>query len=109
MFHNAVWGYLSRRGQPGAYGRASLYTVYAARVTAVLGVIFALFIMDNGPHLWLAFIFAWAWTGAESLRRQIQAGGAEDHIFGYDFSRGYTSLGEDPPPRPKSARQRWPS
>ena len=98
MFHNVMWGYFSRRGQPGAYGRASLYTVYAARVTAVLGVIFALFIMKE---FWLALIFVWAWTGAEKLRRQIQAGGAEDHIFGYDFSRGYTSLGEDPQPRRK--------
>lgn len=106
MFHSGLWGYFSRREPAGAYGRASLYTVYAARVTAVLGAIYALFILHE---LWLAFIFAWAWMGAENLRRQVQAGGDEDYVFGYDFSRGYTSLGEGSKPhrRRPGPLSRW--
>ncbi len=90
MLHAGLWGHFARRGAPSAYGRASLYTVYAARVTAVLGGVVALLF----GRIWLLFIFVWAGMGAENLRRQIQAGSGQDFVFGYDFSRGYTSLGE---------------
>jgi Zn-dependent protease len=76
----------------GSFGRASLVTVWASRCGLV-----ALFILSFFPPLedYMGFfaiaIIIWAYWHTEILRRQIQEQ-EEDSVFGYDFSRGYTSL-----------------
>ena len=90
IFHAILWGFYERRQGHGAvpYMKATLATVWASRVTAVLGIIVALYI---GWFI-LLIIFAWAWMGAEGLLRRLREGEGSDSAFGYDFSRGYTSL-----------------
>ena len=88
MFHALLWGFLRRRHGPAAYARATLGTVWISRLTAAAGVIYAFWTQE----FWLALIFVWAWTGTESLRKQLSEGAEEDYSFGYDFSRGFTSL-----------------
>jgi Zn-dependent protease len=89
VFQSLAWGYLLQRGRPGgaAYANSLLATLWASRVTAVLGIGYALY---KGSLL-LGIIFLWAWWNAEQLRRLMyeqEQGG----FLGYDFSRGYTSL-----------------
>ena len=92
MFHALAWGYFGRRSHAGAYGRASLITVYVSRACVILGSLYAIYNFMKTGDLWMLFIFAWAWSGTEGLRRRVREGEEEDYTFGYDFSRGYTSL-----------------
>jgi len=92
MFHALAWGYFGRRSHAGAYGRASLITVYVSRACVLLGSLYAIYNFMKTGDLWMLFIFAWAWSGTEGLRRRVREGEEEDYTFGYDFSRGYTSL-----------------
>ncbi|MCZ6792280.1 MAG: M50 family metallopeptidase, partial [Planctomycetota bacterium] len=90
IFHAILWGYFDRKHGHGAVGymKATIATVWASRVTAVLGVI-ASFVLQE---LMLAIFMAWAWMDAERLLQRLRHGQATDSVFGYDFSRGYTSL-----------------
>jgi stage IV sporulation protein FB len=92
MFHALLWGFFRRRGGhvPGAFARATLATVWASRLSAALGIAYGLYVRS----IFMIVIFLWAWSGAEALRRSLREGAEEDYSFGYDFSRGYTSLGE---------------
>ena len=85
----ALWAYFSRRGAGGSYGRASLVTVYVSRVCVVLWVLVAIVVYGS---IMMGFIGVWSWLEAENLYRRIREGAGEDFTFGYDFSRGYTSL-----------------
>jgi Zn-dependent protease len=95
ILHAGLWGLFRRRGGgghvPWAFPRATIATVWASRVTAALGVCVAIYPLRD---LRLIVLFAWAWAEAENLRRSLHEGLEEDYSFGYDFSRGYTSLGE---------------
>lgn len=103
MFHAFLWGYMARRSGPSGYGRATLITVYVSRGCAIVGGIVAVFRFE----LWLLFIFVWAWMNTEQLYYRVREGESSDSVFGYDFSRGYTSLGERETTRHPSWRERW--
>jgi len=92
MFHALTWGYFGRQSHAGAYGRASLITVYVSRACVILGSLYAIYDFTKTGRLWMLFLFLWAWSGTEGLRRRVREGEEEDYAFGYDFSRGYTSL-----------------
>ena len=96
MFHALYWGFLSRRGHPGAYGRATLITVYTSRTVVVLGAVYCLYSLFSGQGgtFILLFIFLWSWQDTERLYMKLREGHTDDSVFGYDFSRGYTSLGD---------------
>ena len=104
MFHALAWGWFERRHGPGliAYTKATLATLWASRITAALGLVYALYLLttSSGSFL-LVLIFIWAWSGAESLNRQLREGDGPDSVFGYDFSRGYTSVEGQRRPRRK--------
>ena len=109
IFHSLLWGYLRRRAggghSPGAFGRATLVTIYVSRITVGAGIAYAIY----GRNFWMFFLFAWAWSGTETLRRQLEQGAEEDFTFGYDFSQGYTSLDRSAPreAKPRRARRNW--
>lgn len=90
MFYAGLWGFLTWRGRLfDAFGRATIATMWVSRVTAVLGIVWALAILQ--PFLLLLFV--WAWANAEQLKRfPHQEIESADSFLGYDFSRGYTSL-----------------
>ena len=92
MFHAALWGFLRWRAgggmAPGAYGRASLITVWTTRILGGLGFVYCLLAGD----FFLGMIFLFALSGGEQLRRSVLEGASDDYAFGYDFSRGYSSL-----------------
>jgi Zn-dependent protease len=86
VFQALLWGKLRN------FGRASLITIWASRVTALTGIFLGLFVLDQ-RFSWLTVgILIWALYGAERLRMRLLSGEEEDYVFGYDFSRGYTSL-----------------
>ncbi|MBI4586698.1 MAG: site-2 protease family protein [Planctomycetes bacterium] len=85
IFQAVLWARLR------SYGRASLVTVWASRVALLLLVLFAFFFAGESTR-WLTLAIAvWAFMHTEMLRHRLQEE-EEDHVFGYDFSRGYTSL-----------------
>jgi len=104
IFHALLWGFFRRGGGhvPGAYGRATLLTVYVSRATVVAGIAYSI---ATRSSFFSILIFFWAWSGTEALRRRLAQGAEEDYSFGYDFSRGYVSL-EGRPPRPARPRRR---
>jgi Zn-dependent protease len=101
MFHALLWGFYRRKGGhvPGAYGRATLVTVWVSRAAVVAGIIYV--VWQRQP-LYNILLFLWAWSGTEALRRRLAEGAEEDYSFGYDFSRGYVSLEG----RPRRGRRR---
>ncbi len=85
IFQALLWARLH------SYGRASLATVWASRAAILLLVLFAFFIAGESTR-WFALVIAlWAFMHTEMLRHRLQEE-EEDYVFGYDFSRGYTSL-----------------
>ncbi len=88
IFHSLLWGWMSKKGAPGAYGRATLITIYVSRGCAIVGALFAIVTGE----FWLVLILIWAWFGTEQLYVRLREGEIGDDTFGYDFSRGYTSL-----------------
>ena len=114
MLQTLLWGHFGGYA-PGAYGRASLFTIYISRVTAVIGIIFGLYSLfarqrevyvAPGDGLFVILIFVLALFECERLRRSLNEEEPDDmNSFGYDFSQGYTSLGD----RQDSATKRRPS
>ena len=94
IFLNVTWALLLRFGRGyDTYRRAAMATVWASRVTAVIGIAVSLF----WGNLFLIFIFLWAFSNAENLKRSAHygggvGGGGGGGFMGYDFSQGYTSL-----------------
>ncbi len=111
MFQAMVWARFSRRGDAGSYGHASLITVYVSRVCAALGLAYGLYVLFVHQSMYMIVLALWVWMGTEGLRRQIAEGAEQDYSFGYDFSRGYTSLESSQPrapePRRKGAFRGW--
>ncbi len=90
MFQAILWGKLK------SHGRATLVTIWASRITIFSLLLVGFFVKDRSVG-WLSwpgvFILFWALFETEKLRVRLQAGEeGEDYVFGYDFSRGYTSL-----------------
>ena len=101
MFQAGLWAYYAPRESAGAYGRPSLMTVYVSRVCAVLWALVAIFYLRS----WLFGLIAiWSWMSTDELYRRIRQGDGEDYAFGYDFSRGYTSLEGESQPSPRRER-----
>ena len=72
IFHSAVWGFFTWRQPFGAYGRSNRVTIWAGRVTAVLGIIAAFAAPKEllpFSRFFLVFVFAWGWYVTEGLRR----------------------------------------
>lgn len=100
MLQAVLWRYVG-------YRQATLTAVF---IGFVMAFVVGLYAIVNNEVLALAlalFIYV-------SCRQQwvMLETGAEESVFGYDFSQGYTSLerDEDPPPRPRrrlSWWQRW--
>ncbi len=88
-----------------SYGRATLITIWASRIGLL-----ALLILSFFPPLkdYLGyFVFAiiiWAYLQTERLRQSLHER-EEDSVFGYDFSRGYTSLERTMPATKQKARK----
>jgi Zn-dependent protease len=104
IFHMALWAAFRRFGRGyDTYLRATMITLWVARVLSVLGVLYGLY---RGDYF-LVFLFIWTFFGAERLRAFDQADEESQLVLGHDFSQGYTSLErtlppdeEDPSPRP---------
>lgn len=66
IFHALAWAWFERPGGPGwsGYGRASRLTLQVTRVTAALGIVYAI----QEQEIPMAFIFVWAWLQAERLK-----------------------------------------
>lgn len=102
MFQSLLWPYVG-------YQQSMRYAIYAGFVTMMVVLLFAFVINDVFP-----LVLAWFIYSACSQQWLILEQGAEDSLFGYDFSQGYTSLERDqerepPPPPPKKIGffQRW--
>ena len=112
MFQTGLWGYLHRRSERGwsstAFARASLITVYTSRVVAVLAALYFLIEMLRGRGSAIGILLIlFAFLEIERLRMRVAEGAEEDSFMGYDFSQGYTSLGDrQEPVRDKSSRRR---
>ena len=103
MLHALLWGFMERRPGSGGYGRATLITVYVSRGCAIVGGIVSF--LKFG--FLMVFLFVWAWMGTEQLYHRLREGESSDSVFGYDFSGGYTTLGEPARRRRPSLRERW--
>ena len=68
IFHSLLWAYYSRGGGYawGGYSLASRVTLHVSRVTAVLGIAYAVYFQRD---LFLAGLFLWVLLQTESLRR----------------------------------------
>src|ERR671936_3207060 len=84
--------------------------VWAIFVGFAFMFIIAVYALVNNELL----ILFLAWFIYQSCKQQwiLLETGAEDTLFGYDFSQGYTSLERDQPPPPRPRRrptwwQRW--
>lgn len=88
MFHSIVWGRL------GSYGRATIITIWTSRIAILLCFLLDILFLGRSAFVWPAgCVLLWAFLETEKLRVRLQAGeDSEDYVFGYDFSRGYTSL-----------------
>ncbi len=89
MFQAIVWGKI------GSFGRATIITVWTSRIailsTIVVGILLPKEIGGRLSFLGL-MLLGWAIFETEKLNLRLRSGEEEDFIFGYDFSRGYTSL-----------------
>jgi Zn-dependent protease len=89
------------------FRQATLFTVYAGFVTALILCVAALTDLSSTPALILMLGIFIIYTCQQQWF--ILETGGEDSLFGYDFSQGYTSL--EPPTRPRRRRpnsfQRW--
>lgn len=90
MFHAAIWGFLTeRRGdRSGGYQKASVATLWATRILAVAGLVWAI----RESHWFLGLILIWALGSAEQFFRNIRAGIYTDEWLEYAASRGYRTL-----------------
>jgi len=101
MFQSLLWPFVG-------YRQATLYAVFAGFV-CMLVLLVAAMVMNEVLVLFLAF-FTFLACRQEWLTLET---GAEESLFGYDFSQGYTSLErEEPAPRqPRRKKinflQRW--
>ncbi len=89
MFQALVWGKL------GSFGRATIVTVWTSRTVIILTLIVGLLLPKErtGSFSFLAFmVLIWAVIETERLNQRLRSGEDGDFVFGYDFSRGYTSL-----------------
>ncbi len=99
MFQAALWPRLG-------YRQAMVWAIFVGFVFMFLIAVYALV---NNELL----ILCLAWFIYQSCKQQwiLLETGAEDTLFGYDFSQGYTSLERDQPPPPRKKRpnffQRW--
>ncbi len=86
IFQSLLWWKLK------SHGRASLITVWTSRITIIVCGLFSFIFLRD--HWWPVFlVLIWAYYGTERLKIRLVSGEeSEDHVFGYDFSRGYTSL-----------------
>ncbi len=86
------------------YRRATVAAVFAGFATALIIGIYAI-AREQTLALCLA-VFIYMTCQKQWL---ILEHGAEESLFGYDFSQGYTSLEREPPPRRKRPNffQRW--
>lgn len=99
MLQSALW---PRVG----YRQATLYAIFAGFLCMVVLLIACVW---QDEVLWLALgIFVYVACKQEWIMLET---GAEDSVFGYDFSQGYTSLERDEPPpaRPREPNfiRRW--
>jgi Zn-dependent protease len=101
LFQCVLWPYLGFR-------QSMVVALFAGFVTAVLIAIAAIVWNEEVSGMMAlclaAFIFITCWR-----QRILLETGAEESLFGYDFSQGYTSLERDQPPprRRQSWWQRW--
>lgn len=102
MLQAVLWPYVG-------YRQATLYAVFAGFGIVVLLSLAAM--MYN--EVLLIFLVMYIGFSCVNEYRNLESG-AEDSLFGYDFSQGYTSLERDmpaepPPPKPKKLNfiQRW--
>lgn len=87
IFQAIVWG------KTKSLGKASQMTVYVTWGTIALTLILSFGPVEflNLGGLTICILF-WCVFETEKLRRGLKES-EEDYVFGYDFSRGYTSLG----------------
>jgi len=79
-------------GKSQSYGRATLITVWTSRISIFICAFLALFFLRD-YYLPVLIILLWQFFETERLRIRLLSGEEnEDDVFGYDFSRGYTSL-----------------
>jgi stage IV sporulation protein FB len=99
MFQALLWPRLG-------YRQAMVWAIFVGFVFMFIIAVYAL--VNN--ELLVLFL---AWFIYQSCKQQwiLLETGAEDTLFGYDFSQGYTSLERDQPPPPRKKRpnffQRW--
>ena len=95
MFQCLLWPYLGFR-------QSMLVAIFAGFIVAMIVGIGSI---AANEVMWLClalFIFQTCWFQRVALET-----GAEESLFGYDFSQGYTSLERDQPPPAPRRRQSW--
>lgn len=95
MLQAALWPWVG-------YRQAMLYAIFTGFFFMFV-VMLTAFFLDAVLCIFLAF-FIYTACKQEWL---ILEHGAEDSLFGYDFSAGYTSLEKEAPPPPRKKRQNW--
>jgi len=74
------------------YGKGTVITVWVSRIGILVAAVLVLFVLQDLMG-WLALaVFIWAFFETERLWVRLQSGEDEESLFGYDFSRGYTSV-----------------
>ena len=100
MFLSILWGRM------GSYPRAALATVWTTRAVGLATILYLS--LDKGQKsfgtLTIVFLIGALYKN-ELLRQQVLSGESEDYVFGYDFSRGYTSLERSVRARPETERK----
>lgn len=98
MLQAVLWG------RSGSFGQASLRTVWVTRVTLVVVIVLAL-LGPLGNYFWFALMIGvYAYWHSEQLRLSLM-NADEGGAFGYDFSRGHTSLDRTMPSRPERPKK----
>lgn len=87
------------------YRQATLYAIYAGFGCMFVVLLAALFFNEILP----VFLAGYIYVSCKQEWIMLEMG-AEDSLFGYDFSQGYTSLERDEPaptPRPRKKKQNF--
>jgi Zn-dependent protease len=91
----------------GSFGRAGRITLFASWATFGVVIIASLVALDRESNFLLLAFLIWCVLKLEEFRHRLHDEESESPLFGYDFSRGYTSL-ERSGPGPKAAGPRPP-
>ena len=95
-------------GRSQSYGNATLKIIWITRISLVILVFLTIFGLADLLRFnrWFVFIIViWAYIQTEQLRMSLLQAAEDGGSFGYDFSRGYSSLDNTADARPARPRK----